>query len=157
MKDKTVKRDKALNEFTEIRERLHDYVRTDDEYQVFIESQSTLKKVFDTMQIGVTISDVNGRILYVNPADAEMHSYRVEELLGEDVRIFSPTKRWNPMNPEEIKALHKWKRESANLRKDGSIFIAQLMSDVITDTGGKVMGIITTCEDITDRKAMEEN
>jgi diguanylate cyclase (GGDEF)-like protein/PAS domain S-box-containing protein len=108
------------------------------------------------MQIGVTISDVDGRILYVNPADAEMHGYKVEELLGEDVRIFAPTKRWNPMNPEEIKALHKWKRESANLRKDGSIFAAQLMSDVITDTGGKVIGIITTCEDITARKDMEE-
>ena len=139
-----------------MRERLHDYERPDDEYKGFIELQSILKKVFDTMQIGVTISDVNGRILYVNPADAEMHGYKVEELLGEDVRIFAPTKRWNPMNSEEIKALHKWKRESANLRKDGSIFAAQLMSDVITDTGGKVIGIITTCEDITDRKAMEE-
>ena len=156
MKDKTVKREKSLNEFREMRERLHDHEQPDDEFKDFIELQSILKKVFDTMQIGVTTSDVNGRILYVNPADAEMHAYKVEELLGEDVRIFAPTKRWNPMNPEEIKSLHKWKRESANLRKDGSIFAAQLMSNVITDTGGKVIGIITTCEDITDRKAMEE-
>ena len=107
-------------------------------------------------QIGVTITNINGRILYVNPADAEMHGRKVEELLGEDVRIFAPAKRWNPMNPEEIKALHKWKRESANLRKDGGIFTAQLMSDVITDADGEVIGIITTCEDITDRKTMEE-
>ena len=156
MKDKTVKREKSLNEFTEMRERLHDHELPNDEYKGFIEAQSTLKKVFDTMQIGVTISDVNGRILYVNPADAEMHGYKVEELLGEDVRIFAPTKHWNPMNLEEITSLHKWKRESANLRKDGSIFAAQLMSDVITDTGGEVIGIITTCEDITDRKVMEE-
>ena len=156
MEDKTVKREKAVSEFTENRQRLHSHELPKLESKAFIEGLSALKKVFDTMQIGVTISDVNGRILYVNPADAEMHGYKVEELLGEDVRIFAPTKRWNPMNPEEIKSLHKWKRESANLRKDGSIFIAQLMSDVITDTGGKVIGIITTCEDITDRKAMEE-
>jgi diguanylate cyclase (GGDEF)-like protein/PAS domain S-box-containing protein len=156
MKDKTVKTEKSLNEFTEMREGQHNHEQPDDEYKDFMELQSILKKVFDTMQIGVTISDVDGRILYVNPADAEMHGYKVEELLGEDVRIFAPTKRWNPMNPKEIKALHKWKRESANLRKDGSIFTAQLMSDVITDTGGKVIGIITTCEDITARKVMEE-
>jgi diguanylate cyclase (GGDEF)-like protein/PAS domain S-box-containing protein len=156
MKDKTLKTEKSLKEFAEMREGQHNHEQPDGEYKDFIELQSILKKVFDTMQIGVTISDVDGRILYVNPADAEMHGYKVEELLGEDVRIFAPTKRWNPMNPEEIKALHKWKRESANLRKDGSIFAAQLMSDVITDTGGKVIGIITTCEDITARKDMEE-
>ncbi|MFZ2197887.1 MAG: EAL domain-containing protein [Thermodesulfovibrionales bacterium] len=156
MEDKTVKREKSLNECPEIRERLRSHELPKPGSKAFIESQTTLKKVFDTMQIGVTISDVNGRILYVNPADAEMHGYKVEELLGEDVRIFAPTKRWHPMNPEEMKTLNKWKRESANLRKDGSIFTAQLMSDVITDSGGGVIGIITTCEDITDRKAMEE-
>ncbi len=156
MKNKTMKRKKSLNEFTETRERLHDHERPNDEYKDFMELQSTLKKVFDTMQIGVTISDVNGRVLYVNPADAEMHGYKVEELLGEDVRIFAPTKRWKPMNPQEIKSMHKWKRESVNLRKDGSIFAVQLMSDVITDMAGKVIGIITTCEDITERKTMEE-
>jgi PAS domain S-box-containing protein len=78
-----------------------------------------------------------------------MHGYKVEVW----VRIkFFPRQNWNPMNSSEIRAQHKWKRESANLRKDGSIFPVQLMSDVITDTGGKVIGIITTCEDITGRK-----
>ena len=156
MKDKTVKRGKSRNECTETRKRLHDHEQPNDEYKDFIEAQPTLKKVFDTMQIGVTISDVNGRILYVNPADAEMHGYKVEELFGEDVRIFAHIEHWNPMNLEKITSLHKWKRESANLRKDGSVFAAQLMSDVITGTGGEVIGIITTCEDITDRKAMEK-
>lgn len=145
-----------MNEFKGQGKRLNSNELPNDTYKNFIEAQSTLKKVFDTMQIGITISDVNGRIIYINPSDAEMHGYNVEELLGEDVRIFAPTKRWNPMNFEEMKSLHKWKRESANLRKDGSIFTAQLMSDVITDADGGVVGIITTCEDITDRKAMVE-
>jgi PAS domain-containing protein len=114
MEGKTVKKEKSLNEFTKMRERLHSQEQPNDESKGFIEAQSTLKKVFDTMQIGVTISDVNGGILYVNPADAEMHGYKVEELLGEDVRVFAPTKRWNPMNPEEIE---KRKRQSAERRK----------------------------------------
>jgi diguanylate cyclase (GGDEF)-like protein/PAS domain S-box-containing protein len=51
--------------------------------------------------------------------------------------------------------LTSWRRETINKRKDGSVFPVQLMSDVVRDVGGTVAGIVTTCEDITRRKAAE--
>jgi hypothetical protein len=51
--------------------------------------------------------------------------------------------------------MKKWKRESVNIRKDGSVFPVQLMSDVIKDADGRTICIVTTCEDITERKKME--
>lgn len=120
------------------------------------DSQIPLKKAFDTMQIGVTISDVDGNILYINPADAKLHGYEVDEVMGGNVRMFAPTKFWKPMDIKAIKTMRNWKRESINLKKDGSTFPVQLMSDIITDSKGKLIGIITTCEDITERKAIEE-
>jgi hypothetical protein len=41
------------------------------------------------------------------------------------------------------------------MRKDGNIFPVRLMSDVIKNSEGTPVGIVTTCEDITDRKRIE--
>src|SRR5438309_1786186 len=70
-----------------------------------------LVKAVETMQIGVTITDTEGRILYTNPAEASMHGYDVSELVGKDVRIFSPATLWRPMALKQIKTMKRWKRE----------------------------------------------
>ncbi|HUO76746.1 MAG TPA: EAL domain-containing protein [Thermodesulfovibrionales bacterium] len=114
----------------------------------------SLQKAVETMQIGVTITDRNGKIIYINPADAEMHGYRVEELTGKDARIFAPPHIWKAKSPESM--LMRFRRETMNTRKDGSTFPVQLMSDVVTDAEGEVFAVITTCEDITERKRNEE-
>jgi len=119
-------------------------------------SLRSFKKAFETMQLGITITDVKGKILYTNPAEADMHGYSVEELIGRDVRVFAPPGLSNPMTLEQIKNMRRFKRESVNIRKDRSVFPVQLMSDVIMDADGGPLGIITTCEDITARKKAEE-
>ncbi|MEW6584490.1 MAG: EAL domain-containing protein [Nitrospirota bacterium] len=120
------------------------------------ESLLMLQKAIANMQIGVTITDKQGKILHVNPADAAMHGYSVEELIGQDVRIFGLPKDRNPLSEEQLKSLKRFRRESVNVRQDGSTFPVQLMSDVVTNTDGEVIALITTCEDITDRKRNEE-
>jgi diguanylate cyclase (GGDEF)-like protein len=50
----------------------------------------------------------------------------------------------------------RWKRETLNLRKDGETFPVLLMSDVIEDASGRTLGIITLCQDISERKQQEE-
>ena len=85
-----------------------------------------------------------------------MHGYSVEELIGKDVRIFAPSELWRPLAFEQIKRVKRLKRESVNIRKDGSAFPAQLLSDVIRDADGRPIGIVTTCEDISERKLAEK-
>jgi diguanylate cyclase (GGDEF)-like protein/PAS domain S-box-containing protein len=117
------------------------------------ESLLALQKAVENMQIGVTISDPKGRILYINPAEAEMHGYKVEDLTGKDARILGPPEIWKPMSRP---ALKRFKRETMNVRKDGSTFPVQLMSDIVTGPDGDVFAVITTCEDITERRKNEE-
>jgi len=50
----------------------------------------------------------------------------------------------------------RFRRESMNVRKDGSIFPVYLMSDVVMNSEGDVIATITTCEDISERKRNEE-
>lgn len=116
-----------------------------------------LEKAVETMQIGVTVTDLEGRIVYTNPADAELHGYSREELLGKDVRVFAPDdiSDAHPLTPGELDELERWSRESVNVRRDGSTFPCQLMSDVVRDVEGRPIGIVTTCGDITERKEAE--
>jgi diguanylate cyclase (GGDEF)-like protein/PAS domain S-box-containing protein len=113
------------------------------------------KQTLETMQLGVTITDLQGIIIYSNPADAEMHGYTAEELTGKYASLFAPVEMSCPMPAEKIQSMKRWRRESINRRKDGSTFPVMLMSDVITDPQGNAVGLITTCEDITPRKEFE--
>ena len=113
-----------------------------------------LVKAVETMQLGVTITDLNGKILYTNLAEAKMHGYTVEELMGKDLGIFATPERRNPMTPGQLKQM-KGLRESVNIRKDGRIFPVRLMSDIVKDGKGIPVALVTTCEDITEYKRAE--
>jgi len=114
-----------------------------------------LRQAIDAIPIGVTITDACGRIIYTNPAEAQMHGYTVEELLCMDPRSLAPRAIWN----EERVHVDKYVtsiRESVNLRKDGSEFPVYLISLPVTGNDGGSLGVVTVCENITERKAVEE-
>ncbi|NIM51908.1 MAG: PAS domain S-box protein, partial [Gemmatimonadales bacterium] len=120
------------------------------------EALRRLEKALQTMQLGVTITDVAGRIVYTNAADAGMHGYSVQELIGKDVGIFSLPEERHPLTQEQLRSVTTWQRESLNIRKDGSVFPVRLLSDVVVSADGEPIGVVTTCEDITERKAAED-
>ncbi len=115
-----------------------------------------LEKAVETMPLGVTIADLEGKIIYTNPAEAKMHGYRVKELIGNRANIFGPSKLRKQLTSKEIKEMKTWVRERENICKDGSIFPTQLISDLVKSAEGDPLAIITTCENITERKRAEE-
>ena len=115
-----------------------------------------LQKTVETTQIGVCVTDIDGRIVYVNPAEAEMHGRTVEELIGQDVGVLAPPELREPMSPPEIAKMTSWRRESVNMRQDGTTFPVHLMSDVVNDADGTPLNVVTTCENISARKQAEQ-
>jgi PAS domain S-box-containing protein/diguanylate cyclase (GGDEF)-like protein len=118
-------------------------------------SLKMLEKAVETMQIGVTITDVDGRILYTNPAEARMHGYTVDELRGKHARIFAPPEHARPLPVEAMHEVTSWSRETVNVRSDGTTFPVLLRSDVVSDSRGRPIGLVTCCEDVTSRREME--
>ena len=116
----------------------------------------TLDKAVQTMPLGVTVTDVEGSILYTNAADARMHGWTADELIGQHASVFAPAGRRRPLSPEQLRAMKSWRRESVNTTKEGRLFPVQLFSDLVTDLNDHPVGLVTTCEDITERKRAAE-
>jgi PAS domain S-box-containing protein len=114
-----------------------------------------LGKAVETMQIGVTITDTEGKIIYCNPAEAEMHGYQVEELIGRNARVFASPGADDTFHG--VVQLQRWRRESVNRRKSGELFPVQLLSDIVVDAEGRAISRVTWSEDISERKLAEEN
>jgi PAS domain S-box-containing protein len=115
-----------------------------------------LKEGVESLPIGITISDIEGKIVYINPAEARIHGYTVEELIGQDARVFAPEELWSPLTFDEMHLKGIWKRESINIRKNSELFPVQLISIAVKSAEGTPIGIVMACEDITDRKKAEE-
>ncbi len=130
----------------------------EQQLQAHAASEHTLRQLetaVQTMQIGVTVTDIEGKIVYVNAADATMHGYMQQELIGQHARIFAPQGSGKPLSNQEMRGIESWRRESFNVRKDGSMFPVHLTSDVVRDADGEPIGLVTSCQDITERKQAE--
>jgi diguanylate cyclase (GGDEF)-like protein/PAS domain S-box-containing protein len=114
------------------------------------------RTAFDATQIGVTISDLSGRIVYVNAAGAEMHGYERAELLGQPASILGRAAARKTVTVQSLSDVSRWKRETLNMKKSGDSFPVLLMSDVIEDQSGRMLGIVTLCQDISEQKQKEE-
>jgi diguanylate cyclase (GGDEF)-like protein/PAS domain S-box-containing protein len=132
------------------------------EYRIRIERKrstaeiKSLKKAIEAMPLGVTMTDVEGFITYTNAAEAVMHGYTVTELLGQDVRMMAPASTWKRIPLPQVKKGSGWSRESINVRKDGSTFPVHIISNIVRNDEGEPVAIISTCEDISQRKTAEE-
>ena len=117
-----------------------------------------LKEAVDCLPIGIgiAISDTNGRIVYANSKEAEMHGYTPEEIIGMEANRLAPENHRKPFPPEKIRKIGLWERESANVRKNGEHFPVRLSSIAVRNAEGSCIGIVTACEDITSKKETEK-
>jgi diguanylate cyclase (GGDEF)-like protein/PAS domain S-box-containing protein len=115
-----------------------------------------LKEAVDSLPIGIAISDVSNRIVYTNPAEAQMHGYSMEALMNRDVRDLKGLNLDHTVISEKIGHSRVWRREGVNVRESGEEFPVQLSSIAVINGDEKCLGLVTVCEDITSRKKVEE-
>ena len=114
-----------------------------------------LEKAVRTTKVGIVFRDVNNIVRFINPADAEMHGYKAEDIIGRDVSVLGTPGARKKLTKDELKSVKTWERDRVNVRRDGSMFPVHLISDVVLNEDGDPLGIVTTCEDITGRKQVE--
>ncbi len=120
------------------------------------ESLTSLRKAVESSAVGVTVTDSSGIIIYTNPAEAAMHGYTVEELIGSPARMLAPEEIRREMTSDEIDSMSGMIRETINIRKDGTRFPISRTTDVVREQNGKPIFVVSVSEDITEKKRAEE-
>jgi PAS domain S-box-containing protein len=107
---------------------------------------------------GAVVIDLNGKILFVNQALAQMHGYKPYEMIGKFQKDFYPQSYW-PLVDQAIQQIYtegSWSTELEEPRKDGITFPVQISASLIKDPEGRPVGILGICKDISEKKKMEQ-
>lgn len=116
-------------------------------------------KVAENTVNPLQITDINGRMIYVNPAFVEASGYSREELIGKRPNIFGSgksskkfwKKMWDTINSGKV-----WVGEIENRRKNGEPYYTQLLISPIMGTEGKIWGFFGVHRDLSEKRMMEK-
>ena len=140
-----------------------------DNFLLFIQDVSAhrraegdLRKLFQAIEqspASVMITDIDGRIEYVNPKFTDTTGYTYPEVVGKRPGFLKS----GQTSPKEYLELWKvisggqvWRGEFSNRRKNGELFWELASIAPVRDGRGKITHYVAVKEDISDRKATEE-
>jgi len=119
-----------------------------------------LSAVVEQSSDGITLADLEGKLVFVNESWARMHGYDSPgELIGKHLRVFHTSEQMErgvvPFN--EIVLDRGFNRGVVeHVRKDGSTFPTAMTTTLVRDDSGKPFAIAGIARDISVEKCAEE-
>ncbi len=116
-------------------------------------------KVFNSTIDGILVTDVDERIISVNPAFTTITGYSEEEVLGQMPRKLSSSQHddiFFKQMWQEIREQGFWQGEIWNCRKNGKIYPQWQHISVVEDAQRQPVNYITTFSDISAIKHSQE-
>lgn len=107
----------------------------------------------------IVITDLDGKIEYVNPRFTQVTGYTFEEAIGNNPRILKTDQTPPEMHRQLWEAIttgKEWHGEFVNQKKDGSLYYESATISPITDGHGCITHYLAVKEDVTQRKQSEE-
>lgn len=107
---------------------------------------------------GIAVTDIGGKLLFINRAWGQMHGCQSSEVLGQHFSVFhTKTQLQEEVVPfmERVQAAGTNFGELGHKRLDGTTFPTQKAVALLTDGGGPPLGYVATVRDITERKQAE--
>ncbi len=122
------------------------------------EQMSILSEAIKQSPNSVIVTDPQMQITYVNDAFTRITGYSYKEVIGQSAHMLGG----DTTPPETLNALYAavaagryWQGECHNRRRDGRIGIDFCHIAPVHDTGGRLTHFVSVQQDITLRKAME--
>jgi PAS domain S-box-containing protein len=107
----------------------------------------------------ILITDLHGKMIYVNPAFIKASGFNKEELIGRNPRIFGSGKLskkfWDKMW-QTISSGKVWFGEVEDRKKNGEPFHTQLLISPIFDKEEKITGYFGIHRDLSEKRTLEK-
>jgi diguanylate cyclase (GGDEF)-like protein/PAS domain S-box-containing protein len=124
------------------------------------DSEARFRAIFAGAAIGIGIADMDGRILQVNSAFADLLGYRVDEMCRLNVTDLThpddPPSMWQLYADMVSGARDHVRLDKAYFRKDGGVVWTDLSVSLIRDEAGEPSFTVAMVEDVTDRRMLEQ-
>jgi PAS domain S-box-containing protein len=128
--------------------------------EALLKSESNFRSIFTNAAIGIDVVDEQGNFLQVNEAMANMMGYTAQELTGLDIKsVTYPEdvhKSFIPLEEIFINKKNCYRIEKRYVRKDGSVFWADLSVSPYFDVVTNKNLVIGTIIDISRAKMLQE-
>jgi PAS domain S-box-containing protein len=125
------------------------------------EREERLRALIDGVRdYAITMIDTEGRLTYWNAGAERMKGYRAQEVLGRHYSLFYTEEDRAGGKPDDVLRMAtdqgRVEDEGWRLRKDGSKFLAHVVTSAIYDEKGQLRGFAKVTRDVTERRRMEE-
>jgi diguanylate cyclase (GGDEF)-like protein/PAS domain S-box-containing protein len=129
------------------------------ERKKFEESMQLASLVYQNSSEGMTVTDVDGTILNINPAFTEITGYTLEDVRGKNHEFLNAGRQdeafYRAMR-QTIQATGRWQGEVWNKRKNGEVYVEWLSINTIYNEDGTPHRRVCLFSDITKKKETEE-
>ncbi len=106
---------------------------------------------------GIQIVDMDGRIVYSNKAVSLIYGFSHEELVGKHISVMNADREFSVrVIIPKVTETGRWSGEIMAVHKNGRTFPVWLSASVVQSEHGRPIAMISSIQDITERKQAEE-
>jgi PAS domain S-box-containing protein len=116
--------------------------------------------VMNVRDYAIFVLDISGRIRTWNPGAENIKGYTADEVIGQHFELFytEPARaRQHPAYELEVAARDgRFEEEGWRVRKDGSLFWANVVISALRDARGSLVGFAKVTRDLTERRKSQQ-
>lgn len=125
------------------------------------QSEERFKLLVESVRdYAIFMLDPDGHVLTWNAGAQRFKGYRADEIIGQHFSIFYPNEarqeRWPDHELEVATKTGVFEDEGWRVRKDGTLFWANVVITALRSTDGQLLGFAKITRDLTQRRAHEE-
>ena len=122
------------------------------------ESEEKYRTVLEANPDPVVVYDIEGKVIYFNPAFTRVFGWTLEERLGKKMDVFMPEEAWREtkMMIEKVLAGERFSGiETRRYNKKGEIIPVSISGAIYRDRDGHPLGSVINLRDISEQKKLE--